>query len=282
VLTHPRIQQHPNIVQLLSYDLIENGNNIFSPAFVIERATLGSLSDVLDAKFKTLTPDTRTSIISDVNSGLLALHCSDVVHGDIKTDNVLVFPSHHAPFMIAKLTDFGSIIPLGQAATGSNTKYYGTRKTNSPEVGHQSTTFQLDSIGLLRCDSYSLGLLIIESIIGSLPDDLTSKDDAVLGAAIGYLERSDLSFEQGQPIRKTLELLLCYEPDKRCYDLALIENVVRPARMDSIALLRWEHHYFISTKLTYVVFLKILCAVSRREISRSISKLALASKTILT
>lgn len=69
----------------------------------------------------------RAKIIlaGDVASGLNALHQCDIVHGDLKLENIVVLQSWDRPSgTIAKLCDFGHSIIL--AADRKHLKYYGT------------------------------------------------------------------------------------------------------------------------------------------------------------
>lgn len=128
------------------------------------------------------------SICEDLTHGLLALHTSGIVHGDIKADNALVFGidnsihqedtrdeerSFHGN-LITKLTDFGSVILLD--IVSKTTKYYGTPMTNAPEVEMQSSEYQSGAEDMLKCDAYSLGLLYLNMLTGRLDDCLTTKD----------------------------------------------------------------------------------------------------------
>jgi serine/threonine protein kinase len=92
------------------------------PYVVVEYAKFGSLRQYLIESERSL----RTKIImaGDVAAGLNALHQCDIVHGDLKLDNIVVLESwDRPPGAIAKLCDFGhAIVPSGH----KNQRYYGT------------------------------------------------------------------------------------------------------------------------------------------------------------
>jgi serine/threonine protein kinase len=241
VLTHPKLRAHPNIVRLFWYDLVEESNGVFTPALIMEQAVSGSLSDCLDAPRYPLSHEAKRSLCLDVCSGLLALHQASMVHGDVKSDNVLVFQSPVTPAeKIAKLTDFGSIISTIRPDEGEYPRYRGTPITNAPEVGDQSTIGRLDAIGLVRCDNYSLGLLIFQIITSNLDEDVTRKDFRVLERALNQLMRAILPDDMKGMFQRAFKHLLTYRPSDRCYDLSIIINLLQPLKTENLSLEKYE------------------------------------------
>lgn len=101
----------PTSLRLLYYNLFEDGNNLAVPAFIVERAKYGSLADFLqvDLQEDISSNDEKRDICADATSGLLTMHRSEVVHGDVKAENVLIFDSSQLGKMFtAKLAHFGS------------------------------------------------------------------------------------------------------------------------------------------------------------------------------
>lgn len=93
------------------------------PYIVVEYAIFGSLRQYLAESERSL----RTKIImaGDIAAGLNALHQCDIVHGDLKLENIVVLQSwDRPPGAIAKLCDFGHSIVL--SADKKHRKYYGT------------------------------------------------------------------------------------------------------------------------------------------------------------
>lgn len=92
---------------------------------------------------------TRISLCIEVGQGLQALHASRVVHGDVKMENVLVFPGRNNR-LTAKVSDFGfSLVDLDGTQT-SVTFNMGTRPWTAPEVGKK-----LDWKDVFSTDVYS-------------------------------------------------------------------------------------------------------------------------------
>lgn len=238
-LTHQHLRSHPNIVRLLYYDLVEDGDNLAVPALIVERAEYGSLADFLEEDLS-ISNDTKREICADVTSGLLALHRSEVAHGDVKTENVLIFDDPQpGRLFTAKLADFGSIVPIAPSQTEYG-RYYGTKPTNAPEVSEQSMETALDASGLLKCDNYSLGLLLVNVVLGRLEEALTLKNLDVLDSAIRCISNSEIGLETESynAFSRALEILLPWDPQKRVSDLALVLNLLRPWTLSDIKLTR--------------------------------------------
>lgn len=215
------------------YDLVEDGDHLAVPALIVERAAYGSLADFLEesqANTITISNEKRRDICVDVTSGLLALHRSEVVHGDVKTENILIFDSSQpGRTFTAKLADFGSIIPIAPLQTEYG-RYYGTKLTNAPEVSEQSMGTALDASGLLKCDNYSLGLLLVNVVVGELEEALTFKNLDVLDIALRCVSNSKIGPETKNynALSRVLEILLPWDPQNRTSDLALVLNLLRP------------------------------------------------------
>ena len=230
ILTHQRFRKHNNIVRLLLYDLVEDGDGVVTPALIMERATRGNLSSFVSRSYESLTQTEKVDICWDVTSGLFVLHQNGVVHGDVKPDNVLIFEAKDSRHRFtAKLTDFGSCIFIENA---KNTRYFGTKSTNAPETVDQSGSRIISSSMLPRCDIYSLGLIFLYVIAGTFNESWTSKDPTVLENALGYINASALSHDLKTKISSALPLLLQWDPYKRCGDLSVVMDVLKPYNLN--------------------------------------------------
>lgn len=122
IMHHAPLREHPNILSISGYGWRQSGQTPL-PYIVVEYAMYGSLRHYLADSERSL----RAKIIlaGDVASGLNALHQCDIVHGDLKLENIVVLQSWDRPSgTIAKLCDFGHSIIL--AADRKHLKYYGT------------------------------------------------------------------------------------------------------------------------------------------------------------
>ncbi len=112
---------HPNVTRF--YDCIRDGNFVTIVSEYIEGGTLEGFK-----KKSTLNLTTCVSILTQVASGLQAIHSAGIIHRDLKPQNILIGKDN-----IARITDFG-IVSLKLREN----KYY----LDSTQVG---TTLQNDT-----------------------------------------------------------------------------------------------------------------------------------------
>ena len=153
VLTHPPLLMHPNIVTLLQVGWEGDPFNEFRkwPVLVVEYAELGTLQDFFDCD-PTTPLATKMSICQDVTNGLQALHECQVVHGDLKLLNILMFAGDARHPVVAKLSDFGGALPDIPNLTSLQ---FGTPPWNAPGGNCERPREEL-----LNSDVYSLGMVI--------------------------------------------------------------------------------------------------------------------------
>lgn len=178
------------------------------PVLVLEQATFGTLID-LQRRPLTVRYCVKQRLCLDIALGLEVLHDASIVHGDLKSENVLIF-SHPERGYIAKLSDFGSTVEGGHIARvlgKRNTAY--TREDvrmnsrvsvislpwNAPEYEYHMKGFQLR-----LQDIYSLGLLVWRTILdGRDPFEtlhLSMEQDRFI--AIEKVKRDDIFTEMIQ------------------------------------------------------------------------------------
>ncbi|KAF4870074.1 Ankyrin repeat domain-containing protein 2 [Colletotrichum siamense] len=168
IMRHPPLRAHPNLPSALGYGWSLRGASVI-PYLVVEYAPLGTLREYI----KTAKPRLADVeiLLGDVSSALSALHTCGIVHGDVKLDNALVFPSWDRPTKaLAKITDFGHAIILNDTAGSQSDddeiiKYGGTLLYNAPEVKTQDL-FPIERRDLLKCDIWAFGLMVWEACLG--------------------------------------------------------------------------------------------------------------------
>ncbi|KAL2684497.1 hypothetical protein Neosp_005575 [[Neocosmospora] mangrovei] len=150
--THRPILKHPNLVDFLGLAWATNPFNSLQklPVLIVEFAEHGSLSQLQQREY--LGMETRRKLSLDICKGLHMLHSCGIVHGDIKADNVLIFPDGENKYR-AKLSDFGYSMVMNTAK--SSLSLGGTRPWKAPEA---KTTVHVS--GAKHTDIYSLALLI--------------------------------------------------------------------------------------------------------------------------
>lgn len=136
--------QHPNIVNYLDSFVVSN-----ELWMVMEYMDGGQLTDIIDNN--TLHEDQIAAISLETCKGLEHLHSKNIIHRDIKSENVLMTGAGDI-----KITDFGYSAQLTdtkkQRATMAGTPYW-----MAPEVVRQKPYGE-------KVDIWSLGILAIEMI----------------------------------------------------------------------------------------------------------------------
>jgi len=142
---------HPNVMAV--YDWGEDG----VPFMVLELLAGGSVRGMLDRGTR-LTPAQAAHVGGQVASALEYAHNRGLVHRDIKPANLL-FDEHG----IVRVADFGLARALAEASwTEPAGTVLGTARYAAPE---QATGAALDG----RADIYALGLVLVESVTGTVP-----------------------------------------------------------------------------------------------------------------
>jgi serine/threonine protein kinase len=145
--------EHPNIIPI--YRVGKSGRVIY---FVMKFLRGKPLSNVL-AERGSLPPAEIKKILAEVGRALAYAHKKEIVHRDIKPDNIMFDEHGHAvvtDFGIAKAASGGKLTGTGMSI--------GTPHYMSPE---QAKAQPLDG----RSDIYSLGVVAYQCLTGSVPFD---------------------------------------------------------------------------------------------------------------
>jgi non-specific serine/threonine protein kinase/serine/threonine-protein kinase len=170
------VMSHPNIASFYDGGATETGR----PYFVMELVRGVSITDYCDTH-RLRTPE-RLRLFIDVCQAVQHAHHKGVIHRDLKPSNVLVTVKDNAP--VVKIIDFGIAKALGQQLTDRTLvtrmgQIVGTPEYMSPEQAEMSG-MDVDT----RTDVYSLGVLLYELLVGTLPIDFGAKADRAIRHAI--------------------------------------------------------------------------------------------------
>lgn len=188
---------HPNILQV--YDWGEDvGEHGVVPYLVTEYLGGGSLRAVLDRR--RLSPSQALVVGLDAARALAHAHRRGIVHRDVKPGNLLFDDDGRL-----RLADFGLARALAEASwTEPTGSAVGAARYASPE---QALGRRLDG----RSDVYSLALVLVECVTGSVPFAADTTAATLAGRTLGDLE---LGSEFGS-LRAPLERAGRLDPDQR-------------------------------------------------------------------
>ncbi len=165
------ILDHPNIAKIFDGGIAESGR----PYFVMEHVKGVPITDYCDDQ--RVSNKKRIELFIRVCSAVQHAHLKGLIHRDLKPSNILVGVVDGKPQ--PKIIDFG--IAKATTTTLSEATLYtrvgqiiGTPAYMSPEQAGV-TGLDIDT----RADIYSLGVVLYELLVGSLPLDLSPNDQAM-------------------------------------------------------------------------------------------------------
>ncbi|HEU4734516.1 MAG TPA: protein kinase [Kofleriaceae bacterium] len=154
---------HPGIVTIHDCGGVEIGGG--STAFIAMELLSGESLTGRLARCGRLPPRAAEEIARQVASALEAAHRADVLHRDLKPDNIYLVPDPAMPTgERVKVLDFG-LAKLGQEGHTQLQMVFGTPRYMSPEQCRSAA--QVDH----RSDIYALGCILFELVTGQLPFD---------------------------------------------------------------------------------------------------------------
>lgn len=197
---------HPNVARML--EVFENKGNIFC---VMEFAKEGDILDLIKAKGP-LSEDIARFIVIQVAHGLKHCHSRNILHRDIKLDNVLLSEN-----FISKICDFGisKIVKKGEIMHED----CGTPAYTAPEVvgGNGYSGF--------KADVWSLGIMLFVMVSGKVPFKDKSKSLDVLHALI---KKGEYTFPTNvalsEPLKDLITKMLLVNPEDRITVEGIIDH----------------------------------------------------------
>src|SRR5215204_1134063 len=194
---------HPNVVSVI--DAGEDGGH---PYIVFEYVEGETLKQRI-GRDGALAPQEAIAYAIEVARGLSVAHARNMVHRDIKPQNVLIDAEGRA-----KLTDFGISRQLEQDGMTATGRVLGTTDYVAPE---QAMGHPVDQ----RSDIYSLGVVLYEMLVGQVPFHA----DSQVGVAMKHVNEELPDVQRRRPevsaaVALVVERATAKEPGERYQSVA--------------------------------------------------------------
>jgi serine/threonine protein kinase len=202
---------HPNIIPI--YEVGETDEFIYLTMQLIRGATL---TEILKRIHKQIVPSKRilplkttTSLIIQILDALSYAHHHDIIHCDIKPDNIMIDHFSQRPV----ITDFGiaKVLRGGQA---DDSKVRGTPLYMAPE---QIVNEPVDP----RADIYAVGVMLFQMLVSGLPirrytsSDRLIRDKLLMRNGIFLKKPSEINFQIRTDMDAIVFKATAYTPDGR-------------------------------------------------------------------
>lgn len=196
---------HPNIIEIYDYGETEDG----APFLVMELLDGAPLADYIGSEG--MPAAEVASLGMQIAQGLARAHDFDVIHRDLKPDNVFVARGPHGQPQI-KLLDFGIARSMQDSRLTNAGEVFGTPQYMAPE--------RITSIDAgPAADLYALGVIYFEMLTGRLPFEA----EEITGYFIKHMQEpppkpSDLVPNCPRRLEELILALLAKSPDERPVD----------------------------------------------------------------
>jgi serine/threonine protein kinase len=177
------LMDHPNIAQVYDAGSTTEGR----PYFVMEYVRGLPITEYCDKH--RLTISERLELFMHVCEGVQHAHQKAIIHRDLKPSNVLVLEQDNKA--VPKIIDFGLAKAVAQRLTDKSLftelgVMIGTPEYMSPEQADQREQ-NVDT----RTDVYSLGVILYELLVGSLPFDAKALRAAGLDVILRMIREAE-------------------------------------------------------------------------------------------
>jgi eukaryotic-like serine/threonine-protein kinase len=210
---------HPGIVTIHDCGMVETRRGV--TAFIAMELLSGeSLSRRL-ARQGRLSPAAACEIVRQVASALEAAHHVDVLHRDLKPDNIFLVPDPAMPSgERVKVLDFG-LAKLGARGHTQLQMVFGTPRYMSPEQSRSAT--QIDR----RSDIYSLGCILFELVTGRTPFDGDARQLIERHQRMAPPRAAALDPEVPAVLDELIADMLAKDPKDRPQTMGAVQRVLR-------------------------------------------------------
>ena len=180
--------QHPHIIELV--EVYETPKKVF---MVLELCCGGELSDLLHKKYR-LSEEEVKVVMCRLAEAVVYMHDCDVVHRDLKLENILVSTADPNDKFNIKVTDFGLSYAKGLPGCDDMSNKCGTLYYMAPEVVRSIHEYSK------LCDVWSMGVIMYNLLCGKMPFNGETADElqqAILSAHLGFTETEWITISEG-------------------------------------------------------------------------------------
>jgi serine/threonine-protein kinase len=222
---------HPNVVTI--FDVIDHEG---MTCIVMEFLDGEPLSSYI-ARKGALSVSEATALLLPAMRGVAAAHAQDVIHRDLKPQNIFVCIGPDGRVVTSKVLDFGISVVLerviGAKAGAVPGLHLGTPAYMSPE--HLSGVTRVDE----RVDVYGFGLLLYEALTGQMPFPGEPSTE-LFKRVLSELPPSVTKFRPDLPpgLVRIIDVAIAKDPDHRYSDLNLMVTALEEELLLTSAL----HH----------------------------------------
>ncbi|WP_026570409.1 MULTISPECIES: Stk1 family PASTA domain-containing Ser/Thr kinase [Sediminibacillus] len=168
---------HPNIVNI--YDVGEEEGIYYMVMEYVDGMTLKKYIQT----YGPIAVDEAITIMKQVTSAITHAHANDIVHRDIKPQNILI-----DSYGNVKVTDFGIAVALSATSLTQTNSVLGSVHYLSPEQARGGMANK-------KSDIYSLGIVLFELLTGRLP----FSGQSAVSIALKHLQSETPSVKRWEP-----------------------------------------------------------------------------------
>ncbi len=194
---------HPNIVRVRNFAIDRQGDQPI-PYLVMDYAPKGNILQ-LHSRGSRLAPQEIIPYIKQIASALDFAHTHQVVHRDVKPENILIGQDN-----TLLLSDFGIAVVIGQGKEENNIPAAGTKAYIAPE--------QIQGNPQPQSDQYALGIIVYEWLCGFPPFSIKDRPTTVVLEEHLYHEPPSLSstgINASLRVEEVMKRVLAKDPRQR-------------------------------------------------------------------
>ena len=211
---------HPSICTIHGVDYLGE-----EPLLVMEHVKGIPLSKVIRGR-RSISATTALDFARQIISAVSHAHDHGVIHGDLKSSNIMVGPNGHVTIL-----DFGLARRAGRAG-GEADETESTRQ--SPSSGAEGTVPYMSPEIIrgqppsVQSDIWALGVLLFEMLVGRRP--FAGGTPYELASNILGNQRSRMESLIRGPIREVIDRCLSVDPARRYQSARELAQALRPLR----------------------------------------------------